>query len=842
MQGMELPIAAALPELRRILAAGTGLVLQAPPGAGKTTAVPPALLDEPWVAGRRILMLEPRRLAARAAARRMAALRGEAVGETVGYRIRLDTRVGPRTRIEVLTEGILTRLLQEDPGLADVAAVIFDEAHERSLQGDLGLALCLEARAALRPDLRLVAMSATLEGERLAGLLGAAVLRSEGRAFPVETRFLAHEPAGRPEEAVAAAVRRALAESAGDLLAFLPGEAEIRRTLSLLQDRVPAQVDLHPLYGSLPAAAQDAAIRPAPAGRRKVVLATSIAETSLTIEGVRGVIDSGLSRVPRFDPARGMTRLATVRVSRAAADQRRGRAGREAPGICWRLWTAEADRGLAPQGRPEILEADLAPLALELAAWGAEAGALAWLDPPPAAALAQARDLLQSLGALDPAGRITAHGIAMLTLPLHPRLAHLVLRGAALGLGPLACRLAALLGERDILRRPRGAAAEADLRPRLELLGALGHAAASHGLAVDRPAAQRVLEAARDLERRLGIPPARRGGGPGADAAGLLLAFGWPDRIARRRPGPEPRYALANGGGAFLPGPEPLAAAEFLVVPELDGERREARIFLAAPIERADLETHLGERIATDDVVRWDPREAAVLARRRRQLGALVLDDRPLPDPDPAAVTAAMVAGIRELGLGCLPWSDALRAWRDRVAFAARLEPAAGWPDLSDAALLAALEEWLAPFLGGLSRRSHLDRLDLDAALGTRLTPEQARALGRLAPTHVAVPSGSRLPIDYAGDRPVLAVRLQEMLGMAETPAVAGGRVKLLLHLLSPARRPLAVTDDLASFWRGPYRQVKAEMRGQYPRHPWPDDPLQAAPTARAKPRGRRSP
>ncbi|MFO1061985.1 MAG: ATP-dependent helicase HrpB [Dongiaceae bacterium] len=836
---MALPIEAVLPELRRILAAGTGLVLQAPPGAGKTTAVPPALLDEPWVAGRRILMLEPRRLAARAAARRMAALRGEAVGETVGYRIRLDSRIGPRTRIEVLTEGILTRLLQEDPGLAGVAAVIFDEVHERSLQGDLGLALCLEARAALRPDLRLVAMSATLEGERLAALLGAPVLRSEGRAFPVETRFLAREPAGRLEEEVAAAVRRGLAESAGDLLVFLPGEAEIRRTLALLQERVGDDVALHPLYGSLPAAAQDAAIQAAPPGQRKVVLATAIAETSLTIDGVRGVIDGGLSRVPRFDPARGMTRLATVRVSRAAADQRRGRAGRQAPGTCWRLWTAEADRALAPQGRPEILEADLAPLALELAAWGAAAGALAWLDPPPAAALAQAHDLLQALGALDPAGRITAHGRALLALPLHPRLAHMVLRGQALGLGTLACRLAALLGERDILRRRPGAAAESDLRPRLELLGALGHAAASHGLAVDRAAAQRVLESARDLERRLGIPPGRRGAALATGPAGLLLAFAWPDRIARRRPGPEPRYALANGGGAFLAGPEPLAAAEFLVVPELDGERREARIFLAAPVERAELEAHLADRIVAEDLVRWDSREEAVLARRRRRLGALTLDDRPLPDPDPAAVAAALIAGIRELGLGCLPWNDALRAWRERVAFAARLEPEAGWPDLTDAALSATLEDWLAPFLAGCARRAHLARVDLAAALAARLTHAQSRTLDRLAPTHVAVPTGNRLPIDYAGARPVLAVRLQEMLGLAETPTVAGGRVKLLLHLLSPARRPLAVTDDLASFWAGPYRQVRAEMRGQYPRHPWPDDPLQAMPTARAKPRGR---
>jgi ATP-dependent helicase HrpB len=836
---MELPIEAVLPELRRILAAGTGLVLQAPPGAGKTTAVPPALLDEPWVAGRRIVMLEPRRLAARAAARRMAALRGEAVGGTVGYRIRLDSRIGPRTRIEVLTEGILTRMLQEDPGLAGVAAVIFDEVHERSLQGDLGLALCLEARSALRPDLRLVAMSATLEGERFAGLLGAPILRSEGRAFPVETRFLEREPAARLEETVAGAVRRALAESAGDLLVFLPGEAEIRRTLALLEAAAPQGVQLHPLYGSLPAAAQDAAIRAAPPGLRKVVLATSIAETSLTIDGVRGVIDGGLSRVPRFDPARGMTRLATVRVSRAAADQRRGRAGRQAPGLCWRLWTAEGDRALAPQGRPEILEADLAPLALELAAWGADPAALAWLDPPPAAALAQARDLLQALGALDTAGRITAHGKALLALPLHPRLAHMVLRGQALGLGTLACRLAALLGERDILRRQPGVAAEADLRPRLELIGALGHAAASHRLAVDRAAAQRVLEGARDLERRLGIPPARRGAATTTEPAGLLLAFAWPDRIARRRPGPEPRYALANGGGAVLAGPEPLAASEFLVVPELDGDRREARIFLAAPVTRDELEAHLADRIGTEDLVRWDSREQAVLARRRRRLDALVLEDRPLPDPDPAAVAEALLAGIRELGPGALPWTDELRAWRARVAFAARLEPAGGWPDLSDAALLAGLEDWLPPWLGGMSRRAHLERLDLGAALRARLSPEQARALDRLAPTHVAVPSGSRVPIDYGGDRPVLAVRLQEMFGMAETPVIAGGRAKLLLHLLSPARRPLAVTDDLASFWAGPYRQVKAEMRGQYPRHPWPDDPLQATPTARAKPRAR---
>lgn len=823
-----LPIDAVLPDLIAVLRDGAAAVLQAPPGAGKTTKVPLALLDQEWAAGKTVVMLEPRRLATRAAAQRMAAMLDQPVGATVGYRMRLDSKIGPDTRIEVVTEGVLTRRLQDDPELAGVAAVIFDEFHERSLNADLGLALCLETQAALRPDLRLLAMSATLDGAAVARLLGGApVVSSEGRSFPVETRYLEREPVGRLEETVAAAVLRGLAEQDGDILVFLPGEAEIRRTEALLRERASA-VRIAPLYGNLPQDQQDLALRPG--SQRRVVLATAIAETSLTIEGVRIVVDSGLMRVPRFDPGGGMTRLQTLKVSRASADQRRGRAGRLGPGVCYRLWTEAAQRTLIPQTPPEILQADLAPLALDLAQWGvAEPGALAWLDPPPAAAFAQAGELLRELGAVDEAGRITGHGRAMARLPMHPRLAHMVLKGKDIGLGGVACDLAALLSERDLLRTAPGER-DADLRLRLEALRGL-----TRGLAVDRGALQRVRDQGRQWRRQLRIA-----GGAEADdieRAGVALALAYPDRIARRRPGGEPRYQLANGRGAFFAEHEPLSAEDWLAIAELDGDKREARIFLAAPLSAADLERHFEALIAVREDVSWDSREQAVRLRRQRRLGALVLKDEPLTAAAPERVTAAMIQGIRELGLASLPWSKAVLQWRARVAFLRRVE-GGNWPDLSDQALLDTLEDWLDPFLDGVTRRAHLSRLDLDAILKAQLDWPRQKALDELAPTHIAVPSGSRVPVDYdSGDEPVLAVRLQEMFGLAATPRIAGGRVPLLLHLLSPARRPVQVTRDLASFWANAYRQVKADLKGQYPKHSWPDDPLQAEPTARAKPR-----
>lgn len=841
-----LPIEPLLPELLAALARRGNAVLQAPPGAGKTTRVPLALLDADWLGGRRILVLEPRRLAARAAARRMAAMLGETVGETVGYAMRMERRTGPRTRIEVVTEGVLTRRLQRDPSLADVGAVLFDEFHERSLQADLGLALCREVQTALREDLRLLVMSATLDGGPVARLLDdAPILTSEGRGFPVEVRYLGRESPGRSagtsrdsvEGAVVAAVRRALAEEPGSLLVFLPGEAEIRRVQARLEEvALGSEVRIAPLYGALPPERQDEAIRPAPPGQRKVVLATAIAETSLTIEGIRVVIDSGLMRVPRFDPRSGMTRLETVRVTQASAEQRRGRAGRLEPGVCYRLWPEAEQGALVPFGRPEILESELSALALELAQWGVgDPSQLAWLDPPPESAFAQARGLLTDLGALDGQGRITEHGRAMASLGLHPRLAHMVLEGRARGLGGLACDLAALLEERDILQGRRGER-DADLRSRLEILQA-ARRRDRRGLpddAVHRGALERALQAARAWRRQLGVD------GDGApDRAGLLVGLAYPDRIAKRRAGGTGTFLLGNGRGAVLPQTDPLAATDWLAVAALDGAPRNATVFLAAPLTLPEIEDAFGDRIRWIDRVEWNGREQAVVARRERRFGALVLKEEPLADPDPARVAEALLQGIRQLGLEVLPWTPELRAWCARVAFLRRVEgPAAGWPDLSPPALLDDLEHWLGPHLHGLSRISDLKRLDLAGILQDRLDWGLRRRLDEAAPTHLVVPSGSRIRLDYeAGDAPVLAVRLQEMFGAAETPRVAEGRVPVLLHLLSPAGRPVQVTRDLAGFWAEGYRSVRADLRGRYPKHFWPDDPLTAPPTRRAKPR-----
>lgn len=815
-----LPIEEALPALLAALSGSANAVLQAPPGAGKTTLVPLALLDQPWLAGQKIVMLEPRRLAARAAARRMAQILSEAVGETVGYRIRLDSKIGPKTRIEVVTEGILTRMIQEDPGLEGIGAVLFDEFHERSLNADLGLALCLESQAGLRDDLRLLVMSATLDGGPVAALLGdAPIVTSEGRSFPVDIRWQDKPHPGRFEDGVVSLISRALSdEPEGDLLVFLPGQGEIRRVQSALEDRYPSLL-VAPLYGDLPQEAQDAALRPQP-GRRKAVLSTSIAETSLTIEGIRIVVDGGQMRVPRFDPNGGMTKLVTVPVSKASAEQRRGRAGRLGPGICYRLWSEAAHRALPGFTAPEIADADLAPLALELARWGiSDPKSLAWLEPPPAAAYAQASDLLTRLGALDKAGRITAHGRKMAALPLHPRLAHSVLTGAALGLGSLACDIAALLSERDILRGDR----DADLRLRLEMLRS------------GRGPVQKIREAAKQMRRQLRIAQEDSS----LDEAGLLLAFAYPDRIALRRGGGQGlQYRLSNGRGAFFPQPEALSTQDMLAVADLDGDKREARIFLAAPLTLAEVEEHFAEQISQTEEVRWDSREQLVLARRQRKLGELVLKDEALPKPDPALLMAGLFQGIREMGLTCLPWSDGQQNLRARIGFLRRVEGEA-WPDLSDAALLDSLEDWLAPWVEGMSRKSHLTRLDMQAALDAILPWDKKKLLETEAPTHIQVPSGSRIPIDYdSGETPILAVRLQEMFGLADTPMIAGGRIKLTLHLLSPARRPVQVTQDLASFWANAYKQVKADLKGQYPKHYWPDDPMQAEPTARAKPRG----
>ncbi|HEX2203448.1 MAG TPA: ATP-dependent helicase HrpB [Longimicrobium sp.] len=827
-----LPIDDVLPALRTALAGATGGVLQAPPGAGKTTRVPLALLGEPWLAGQRVVMLEPRRLAARAAAHRMARTLGEGVGATVGYRIRMETRIGPKTRVEVVTEGVLTRMLQADPALEGVGLVIFDEFHERSLHADLGLALALQSRALLREDLRLLVMSATLDGASVAALLGGApVVTSEGRAHPVETRWLPRRAEGHLEPRVARVALDALEREEGDLLVFLPGAGEIRRVEENLRAAgLPPSVRVMPLYGNLPQPAQDEAIRPSPPGTRKIVLATSIAETSLTIEGVRVVVDSGLSRVPRFSPRTGMTRLETVRVSRASADQRRGRAGRLGPGVCYRLWTEAEEASLAPMGKPEILEADLAPLALELAAWGvADPAGLQWLDPPPPAAFAQARELLRELGALDDAGAATAHGRRMAALPLHPRLAHMLLKAKEMGQGATACALAALLAERDVLRGA-GGPPESDVRLRLEAVG--GDRGAVRGYTVDRGAAHRVAAEAKDLARRLSIAPGRWDG----EAAGVLLAFAYPDRIAQRRPGQGGRVLLRNGRGAALPQGDPLLDAPYLVAAELDDAGREGRVLLAAPIGREEIAAHFGDQVVRETAVAWDAAAGAVRARRTERLGALVLHEAPLADADPEAVADALVEGLKSEGIAALPWGRGAARLRERIAFLRRHDPS--YPDVSDAALGDAMREWLGPHLYGLRRRDEVQRLDLAAVLEGMLTWEQRRRLDDEAPTHVAVPSGSRIPVDYADPAaPVLAVRLQEVFGWTDTPRVAGGRVPLTLHLLSPAHRPVQVTRDLASFWRTTYFDVKKDLKGRYPKHFWPDDPLQAQATSRAKPR-----
>jgi ATP-dependent helicase HrpB len=845
-----LPIDDALPALRDALRGRACAVLQAPPGAGKTTRVPLVLLDEPWLAGRRVLMLEPRRLAARAAARRMAATVGESVGETVGYRIRHESRIGARTRIEVVTEGVLTRLLHDDPALEAYGAVLFDEYHERSLHADLGLALTLQSQQLVRDDLRVLVMSATLDGARVAALLGEAdgvdapVVTSAGRSFPVAVHWRDRRPEPRPgptgvEVAVASTVRAALAAHDGDVLVFLPGAAEIRRVGALLDDgALPGAVRVHALFGNLPQHEQDAALDPAPPGARKVVLSTSIAETSLTIEGVRVVVDAGLARVPRFDPRTGMTHLETVRVSRASAEQRAGRAGRVAPGACYRLWPEAEHAGLLAHATPEVLDADLAPLALELAAAGvSDPSELRWLDVPPAAAFAQARALLAQLGALDAAGRMTPHGRAMAGLPVHPRLAHMTLRARALGLAALACDLAALLAERDVLRGDGPLQPDADVRLRLDLMLRGDVPGTVLGWGVDREGVRRARQEARALRDALRAgPPATAGD---AASAGRLLSLAYPDRIARRRDAGGGRYVLRNGRGAVLPEGQSLGREPWLVAAELGGgATQERRILLAAPVAPDELLAEHGTHVERGEEYAWDAEAGAVRARRTVRLGALTLEEAALRDVDPERVARVLLAQVRAAGLEALPWSDDARRLRERLAFA-RVWDGGAWPDVGDDALLETVDDWLLPALLGLRRWDELRRLDLGELLLARLDWSQRTALDQIAPTHVTVPSGSRIRVDYADPQaPVLAVRLQELFGLQETPRVGQGRAPLVLHLLSPAHRPVQVTRDLAGFWRSSYFDVRRDLRGRYPKHHWPEDPLQAAPTHRAKPRG----
>ncbi|ACL94708.1 ATP-dependent helicase HrpB [Caulobacter vibrioides] len=811
-----LPIENVLPALKAALLANNATVLVAPPGAGKTTAVPLALLDAPWVEGRKIIVLEPRRLAARAAAARMASNLGESVGDTVGFRVRLQSKVSARTRIEVVTEGVFTRMILDDPGLDGVAAVLFDEFHERSLDADLGLAFARDVQSVLREDLRLLIMSATLDGARISSLLNdAPVVESQGRMFPVDTRYLGRDERQRLEERVGRAVERALAEESGSILVFLPGQGEIRRAESWLNERLRrSDVDIAPLYGALEPAAQDRAISPAPAGRRKVVLATSIAETSLTIEGVRVVIDAGQARVPRFDPASGITRLETVRVSRAAADQRRGRAGRTEPGVCYRLWDEPETRSLPAFARPEILEADLSRLALDLARWGTkDPSDLTFLDPPPAAAFAEARTLLMRVQALDAQGDLTAHGKALADLPLPPRLAHMVARGAASGQAREAAEIAAVLTEQGLGGR------DVDLRRRLE------------GLHRDRsPRGRDAMALVERWSRAAG-----RSSGAKPLEIGLLLAEAYPERVAKAR-GKPGEFQLAGGRGVYLEPTDPLAREAWLAVGELGGGDSRDRILLAAAVDEAQLRETFADRLVAED--RLETTGGKVRAKRLLRLGKLVLEERLIENPDPAMIAGALLDQVRADGLSALRLGERGRALLDRVAFLRDVDGEA-WPDLSESALIERLDEWLEPLLAGRSSLSSLDEGTLYDALKTLVPWDLQRKMDALLPARFEAPTGNSFAIDYSAEGgPRVEVRVGELYGLSEHPSVAGGKVPLTLSLLSPAHRPIQITKDLPGFWKGSWREVKVEMKGRYPRHVWPDDPAAAAPVTRAKPRG----
>ena len=816
-----LPIDAALPQLTAALRARNTAVLVAAPGAGKTTRVPLVLAGEPWTEGKRILVLEPRRLAARAAAERMAKTLNESVGDTVGLRVRFGSKISRRTRVEIVTEGIFTRLILDDPMLEGVAAVLFDEFHERSLDADLGLALARDVQQGLREDLRLLVMSATIDGARVAKLLGdAPVIAAEGRAFPVETRYLGRD--ARPiEPQMADAIMRALRADAGSLLAFLPGAAEIRRTVALLDGRLDAATDLVALYGALASEEQARAIERPPPGRRKVVLATSIAETSITIEGVRIVIDSGLARVPRYEPDVGVTRLDTVRVARAAAEQRRGRAGRTEPGVCYRLWDEPQTAALEAFARPEILAADLSSLALDLAAWGSRPEQLAFLDPPPRPALAEATALLAELNAIDHDGRITDEGRKLRRLPLPPRLARMVVDAAAFDAATPAAEIAVLIGERGL------AGNDVDLTARLD--------------ALRRDRSQRARDARALAARWAEIAAPSAGAalplGNNEWSVGSILALAYPERIAKNRGGAAGAFVLANGRGAQIDPVSPLAREPYLAVAELTGSAAASRILLAAPITLAEIEARFADHIVARAETTFDPASANLRARRVRRLGALVLSEQAMPVAPSEETAQKLADGVVRLGVARLPWSNALKQWRDRVAFLRAAEGGA-WPDLSDAAL-AADTDWLAALFAGKAALAELSADEFAAALAARLPYPLPRRLDAEAPTHFAAPTGSRVAIDYEAEGgPKIAIPLQELFGLDRHPAIAGGRIPLVIELLSPAQRPVQTTRDLPGFWRGSYAAVRAEMRGRYPKHPWPDDPLTAPPTRRAKRKG----
>ena len=809
-----LPIDDALPRLLEALRAREAAVLVAPPGAGKTTRVPLVLLDERWAKDRKILVLEPRRLAARAAAARMAATLGEQVGDTVGLRVRFGSKISRKTRIEVVTEGVFTRLVLDDPSLDGIAAVLFDEFHERSLDADLGLALARDVQEGLREDLKVLVMSATLDDARVAALLrDAPVVESEGRAFPVETRYLGRDPRERIERQVADAVKRALRADTGSLLVFLPGAGEIRRTEAMLKDDVrDPDVDIVALYGALEARDQDRAISPAPKGKRKIVLATSIAETSLTIEGVRVVIDSGLSRVPRYEPDVALTRLETVRVSRAAADQRRGRAGRTEPGVCYRLWDEPQTGSFDAYTRPEILSADLSSFVLDLAQWGAsDTGKLAFLDAPPQAAMKEARALLAELGALDAQGRITGEGRKLRALPLPPRLARMVVDAGAEGAGAQAANIAAILTERGL------GGDDVDLTHRLDQF---------------RRDRSRRAEDARAMAKRWAS-----GNGDGDMSVGAILALAYPDRVAKNR-GAGGAFLLANGRGGLVDQTSALAREPFIVVAELTGTANASRIVLAAPMALSEIEQRFADKIEDRDAVTFDNATASLRARRTRRLGSIVLAEQ-IKQVSPDADTAHIFAqGLIAQGLGKLDWSKAALQLRTRVQFLRRAE-GDEWPDLSDQGLAQTAADWLEPLLMDKTSRGQISAGELFDAVSNQVPWNMRRRLDEEAPMHFTAPTGTHATIDYEAEQgPTISIRLQELFGLAQHPSIAAGRIPLVIELLSPGHKPVQITRDLPGFWRGSYADVRADMRGRYPRHPWPDDPASAAPTRRAKPRG----
>jgi ATP-dependent helicase HrpB len=816
------PVDDVLRELMERLQTEHNVVLSAPPGAGKTTRVPLALLNSEWLSGKKIIVLEPRRLAARRAAEYMAKQLGERVGETVGYRIRGDTAVGNKTRIEVVTEGILTKIVQHDPELPETSLVIFDEFHERSIHADLGLAFALDVQERVRNDLRILVMSATLDRVAVARLLGdAPVIQSPDSSYPVETHHAKFSSDKPPEVRITDVILRALGESDGDVLVFLPGQREIRRVEDLLwKKRLPEETIVHSLYGDAPFRQQIAALDPAPPGKRKVILSTSIAETSLTIDGVRVVVDSGLARTARFDVRSGMSELITVPVSKAIADQRRGRAGRQQPGVCYRLWTETEHAQLPEYPQPEIKVADLAPLALDLAQWGSPEGVgLRFLDPPPVANLSQAHALLKSLGAFDHSDRLTPHGRAMAELPIHPRLAHMILRGKELGHGAAACDIAAMLEER-YFRSGRNSA-DIDLASRFHSLHQRqGNNEESLG---------RVLAQAGRLKRLIGIRDSEQR--DEERAIGLLLALAYPERIARRRKHETYRYQMASGTIAALPKGSLLGREEFLAIAEAENVGDEARVFLAAALQKADVQRVFAQEIVNSEEIGWSPEDEAVSARRISRLGALIIAEQPFEPPE-EKMKSAVLDGVRRMGLECLPWDKESRSLQQRSEWIRRQANSADWPDLSGVTLAATIEEWLGPFLSGIRRRNQLTSLPMFDILRSRFSSRQWQELERLAPAHLRLPSGSHIAIDYSsGDQPVLAVKLQELFGQIETPRIFGGKVGIVLHLLSPASRPLAVTQDLHSFWKNVYPEIRKQMSRRYPKHFWPDDPFTAKPT-----------